>query len=98
MGSLAVFVVVLVLAVPSLGNMWRPDLTGAFFATKNPPCVAPHLGGVEAWHDCQHDLMWFAGPMPVYAAQGVESFEGMFTIVVVAAGLLGCLVLLRRTS
>ncbi len=95
-GLLAVFVVVLVLAVPSLGNMWRPDLTGEFFATKDTPCVAPHLGGVEEWHDCQHDLMWFAVPMPVYAAQGVESFEGIFTVVVLGAGLLGCLVLLRQ--
>ena len=40
--------------------------------------------------------MWFTWPMPVYAAQGVESFEGLFTVVVVAAGLLGCLLLLRR--
>ena len=95
-GLLAVFAVVLALAVPHLGNMWRPDLTGEFFATKDPPCVAPHLGGVEAWHDCQHELMWSTLPMPVYAAQGVESFEGVFTVVVLGAGLLGCLVLLRE--
>jgi hypothetical protein len=96
LGVVTVFVAVLALTIPHLGNMLRPDRTGAFFATKDPQCVAPHLGGVEAWHDCQHDLMWFTRPMPVYAAEGAESFEGLFTVVVVAAGLLGCLVLLRR--
>ncbi len=93
---LLVFGAVLVLTVPHIGQMWRPKATAGFFEDKKPPCDAPWRGGVAEWHSCQHDLLWFRRPMPVYAAEGVQNAGGAATIVAVALGLLGCLVLLRE--
>jgi hypothetical protein len=90
-----VFLVALVLAIPHLGNLRQPDETADFFAAKDPPCGPAFGTSMAEWHQCQHELMWFAVPMPVYAAQGVASLEGVFTTLVVAVGLFGCLLLLR---
>ena len=91
-----VFAVVLLLTIPHLGNLRQPDETADFFAAKHPPCGPAFGTSMTEWHKCQHELMWLAVPMPVYAAQGVESLEGVFTTLVVATGLLGCLLLLRE--
>ena len=61
-----------------------------------PLCDAPWRGGVAKWHACQSDQMWFDRPMPLYAVDGVTSVGGAVTSVVVAIGLLGCLILLRE--
>jgi hypothetical protein len=92
---IALFLAVVVLTIPHIGNLLQPGETAEFFAAKEPPCAAPFGNSVERWHDCQHELMWFAVPMPVYAAQGILSFEGAFTLAAVSAGLLACLILLR---
>ena len=60
-------------------------------------CLAPHLGGVEAWHDCQHDLMWFTrADARLRRAVASRASKGMFTVVVLGAGPLGRLLLLRQ--
>jgi hypothetical protein len=92
---LVVAAVILAFALPNIGTMWRPNATGAFFAQRNPPCDAPWRGGVQKWNDCQHQQMWFDRPMPLYGLHGVATPGGLVTTVVVALGLLGCLVLLR---
>jgi hypothetical protein len=92
---LAIFAVVLAFTLPNIGTMWRPNATGAFFAQQHPPCDAPWRGGVEKWNRCQHEQMWFDRPMPIYGLHGVRSPGGAITTVLIAAGLLGCLVLLR---
>jgi hypothetical protein len=90
-----VFAVALVCALPHIGLLWNfPTIVG-FFAQENPPCDAPWRGGVEKWHRCQHRLLWEHRPMPFYTVKGVNSAGGIATSVVVALGLLGCLVLLR---
>jgi len=93
-GLLLVFAVVLAFTLPSIGTMWRPDSTGSFFSQEQP-CERPWLGGVEQWQRCQHRELWLDRPMPLYGLHGVATPGGVVTTVVVALGLLGCLVLLR---
>jgi hypothetical protein len=92
---LLVFAVVLAFTLPTIGTMWRPNATGAFFSQPKPPCDAPWRGGVEKWNRCQHELMWLDRPMPLYGLHGVKTPGGAVTTVLVGLGLLGCLWLLR---
>jgi hypothetical protein len=94
-GVVAIFAVVLAFTLPNIGTMWRPNATGAFFQQQKPPCDAPWRGGVEKWNRCQHEQMWLDRPMPLYGLHGVKSPGGAVTTALIAAGLLGCLVLLR---
>jgi hypothetical protein len=87
---------VLAFTLPSVGSMWRPEAVGGFVRQAKPLCDAPWSGGVAKWHACQSDQMWFDRPMPLYALDGVGSVGGAITSVVVAIGLLGCLILLRE--
>jgi hypothetical protein len=91
----AVWAVVLALTLPAVGYMWRPETIGAFFRQPKPLCVQPWLGGVAKWHACQSDQMWSDRPMPLYALSGLDSAGALSTSIVVAIGLLGCLILLR---
>jgi hypothetical protein len=92
---LLVFAAAFAFALPHIGHMWRHEPTGRFFAV-TPPCDAPWRGGVAKWHSCQHELMWFRRPMPLYALQGVKTAGGVSTSIAVALILLGSLVLLRE--
>lgn len=92
---LLVFAVLLAFTLPTIGTMWRPNATGAFFGQQKPPCDAPWRGGVEKWNRCQHEQMWLDRPMPLYGLRGVKTPGGAATTVVVALGLLGGLWLLR---
>ena len=58
----AVFVGVLALTLPHVGEMWRPNASAPFFAQAEQSCAAPWNGSVESWHACQHELIWFARP------------------------------------
>ena len=91
--TLLVFAVVLALALPHVGYLWQPSSIGGFFA--HPECDAPWRMGVEEFHACQHEQIWFGQPKPLYAIDGVATTGGALTGVVVAAGLLACLLLLR---
>jgi hypothetical protein len=91
---LLVAAVVLLFALPAIGTMWRPNETGKFFAQEQP-CERPWLGGVDEWQHCQQRLFWADRPMPLYALNGVATAGGAITTIVVAMGLLGCLLLLR---
>jgi hypothetical protein len=93
---LLVFGVVLAFTLPNIGSTWRPNATGAFFRQPHPPCDAPWRSGFDKWSRCQHEQMWFDRPMPLYGLHGVTSPGGAATTVLVALGLLACLVLLRR--
>jgi hypothetical protein len=90
-----VFALVLAFTLPSIGTMWRPNSTGSFFSQEQP-CEKPWLGGVEQWQRCQERELWIDRPMPLYGLHGVATPSGAVTTVVIALGLLGCLVLLRR--
>jgi hypothetical protein len=90
----ACFLAALVLTIPHIGHLRQPETIGEFFAIR--PCTPPFVAGWDAWHDCQHELMWSAVPMPVYAANGVRSVEGVVTTLVLGAGLLACLLLFRQ--
>jgi hypothetical protein len=94
---LLVFAVAFVFALPHIGEMWRPGKIVGFFAQPNPDCDAPwHPGwNLARWNRCQHELIWLDRPMPLYTVDGVGTAAGVTTAVVVALGLLGCLVLLR---
>jgi hypothetical protein len=95
-GFLLVFVTVLAFTLPHVGHMWRPHATDRFFFQPHPPCDAPWRVGEAKWNKCQHELMWLDRPMPLFALHGLRSPAGTATAIVVAMGLLGCLVLLRR--
>jgi hypothetical protein len=90
-----VFAVVVVCALPHIGLLWDFNSLGGFFAQEEPPCDAPWRGGVQKWHRCQHRLLWEHRPMPLYTVKGINTAGGAATAVVVALGLLGCVVLLR---
>ena len=91
---LAIFVAVFALTLPHVGEMWRPNSTVGFFAqVKN--CQAPWNGGTAQWHSCQHELLWFKRPQPLYALHGLRTTGGVITSLAVAIGLFGSLVLLR---
>lgn len=91
-----VYAVVLVFALPHVGHLWKPDAISGF-ARDRPPCDAPWRGSVEAFHTCQHDLLWFSHrPKPLYSVEGVASRGGAVTSVVLALTLFGCLVVLRE--
>jgi hypothetical protein len=91
---LLVFAVVLLFTLPNIGEMWRPDSTGHFFLQK-PDCGAPWVVGLASFHACQSRRIWLDRPMPLYALHGVKTASGLVTTIMVAAGLLGCLLLLR---
>jgi hypothetical protein len=84
-----------VLTLPNIGQTWRPNQIGGFFQD-HALCDAPWRGGVAEFHACEHDLIWFQRPMPLYAARGVDSPGGVATAVLVGLALLGCLLLLRE--
>ena len=93
-----VWAVALTLTLPHIGLLWdfnRSSL-GRFVAQEQPECAAPWRSGLQTWHRCQHRLLWEHRPMPLYTVKGVETAGGTGTAVVVALGLLGCAVLLRR--
>jgi hypothetical protein len=92
---LAIFAAVFALTLPHVGEMWRPNSTVGFFQ-QEPGCKAPWNGNVAAWHECQHKLVWFGRPMPLYALDGVKTAGGVVTSFAVALALLGSLVLLRE--
>ena len=95
---LVVFAVVLAFTLPNIGEMWRPGAIAGFFNQEKPPCDAPWRGGAAKWNACQHRQMWFDRPMPLYTLHGVGTPGGVATSVIVAVGLLGCLILLREES
>jgi hypothetical protein len=95
-GLLLVFVTALAFTLPHVGHMWRPHATDRFFQQPNPPCDAPWRGGEARWNACQHEQMWLDRPMPLYALHGLKTPAGAVTGVVLALGLLGCLLLLRH--
>jgi hypothetical protein len=90
-----VWAVALALALPHIGLLWDFGSLGGFFAQEQPQCEAPWRGGVQKWHRCQHRLLWEHRPMPLYTVDGVGNAGGVATALVIALGLLGCLVLLR---
>jgi hypothetical protein len=91
-----IFAVVFAFALPHVGHLWDPAATGRFFESEQPPCDAPWRGGVAEWHECQRERLWFdRKPMPLHSVEGVANVGGVVTSVVLAGGLLGCLVLLR---
>jgi hypothetical protein len=93
---LLVFAVTLACALPSIGLLWDFSSLSGYFLQENPQCEAPWRSGVETWHSCQHRLLWEHRPMGLYTLEGVGTFGGVATAVVVAVGLLGCLILLRE--
>jgi hypothetical protein len=95
-GVALVFAVALACALPHIGLLWDFGTIGGFFAQEVPPCDAPWRGGVQKWHRCQHRLLWEHRPMPLYTVKGVDTAGGAATAVVVALGLLGCVVVGRR--
>jgi hypothetical protein len=94
---LLVFAAVFALALPHIGHMWRPDEIVKFSANV-APCDAPWRGGVEEWHSCHRGEVWRVSPRPMllYPLRGLATTGGALTSIVVALGLLGCLVLLRE--
>ncbi len=94
---LVIFAVVLALTLPAIGQMWRPGAIRGFFALPDPPCQAPFRQDGRGWYACQHRQMWQDRPMQLYALRGVKTIAGLATSFVVAAGIAGCLLLLRQS-
>jgi hypothetical protein len=93
---LLVFAVALLCALPHIGYLWDFESLSGYFLQEQPQCEAPWRAGVQKWHRCQHRLLWEHRPMPFYTVEGLETLGGAVTAAIVAVGLLGCLLLLRR--
>ena len=93
---LVVLAVVVAFTLPTVGQLWRPNAIGGFFAQETPTCQAPWRAGNAAWYGCQHRQMWLDRPMQLYALHGVKTPAGLSTAFAVAVGLAACLVVLRR--
>lgn len=94
---LLVFTVVFVFTLPHVGHMWSPEATNRFAQDKQSGCEAPWRNGVEKWHSCQHDLLWFNNrPRPLHSAGGVRTAGGVAISALLAVAVLGCLLLLRE--
>jgi hypothetical protein len=91
-----VLAVVIAFTLPTIGQLWRPNAIGGFFAQETPTCQAPWRAGNAAWYDCQHRQMWLERPMQLYALHGVKTPSGLSTALVAAVGLASSLLLFRR--
>jgi hypothetical protein len=89
---LVVFVAIFVLALPHVGQIWRPQAPAEF--AKAHGCDVPWRG-FDEFHACQHERMWFGKPLPLYSLEGVATRGGLVTSVALGVALLGSLLLLR---
>lgn len=95
---LLIGVALVAVTLPQVGYMWRRETVDAFFALslKNEHCTTPAgPGGSPDYYACLHETMWERRSIINDALSGLGVPGGAFTAVVVAAGLFGCLVLLR---
>lgn len=93
---LLVFAVALVCVLPHIGYMWDFESLSGYFLQEHPVCDAPWRSGVRTWHACQSRLLWLDRPMPLYTVDGLGTFGGAATGVIVAFGLAGSLLLFRE--
>ncbi len=95
---LLVALALVAVTLPQVGYMWRRETLDAFFALslKNEHCTAASgPGGSSDYFACLHETMWQRRSIINDALSGLGEPAGAVTAVVVAAGLLGCLALLR---
>jgi multisubunit Na+/H+ antiporter MnhB subunit len=84
--------------LPQVGYMWRRETVDEFFALslKSERCTAAGPFGSPDYYACIHERMWLRRSIVNDALAGLREPGGAFTAIVVAAGLLGCLALLRE--
>jgi hypothetical protein len=83
---------VLALALPHVGYMWKVSSIGGFF---RPNCDAPWRIGVQEFHGCEQELLWYRRPVGTFAIRGLGTSGGAATSVVLALGILASLVAFR---
>jgi hypothetical protein len=94
---LLIGVALVAVTLPQVGYMWRRETVDAFFALSlnDERCTAPGFGSPD-YYACLHDEMWTRRSIVNDALSGLGEPGGTFTAIVVAAGLLGSLILLRE--
>jgi hypothetical protein len=96
MGMLALAIVLTTL--PHIGYLWHPSAASTFFnrSLENEDCSAPGPLGSPSYYRCLHEEMWSRRSIMNDALSGLGDPGGIATTALVAMGILGCIVLLRR--
>ena len=93
---LVVAAAVLALTLPHVGYLWRPQTTTEFFAHRSERCTSSRPFGSNAYYTCLREQMWTQRPIMNDALSGLGRVGGAFTALLVAAAVVGSLVLLRE--
>jgi hypothetical protein len=93
---LVVAAAVVALTLPHVGYLWRPQTTTEFFAHRSERCTSSRPFGSNAYYTCLREQMWTQRPIMNDALSGLGRAGGAFTAVLVAAAVVGSLVLLRE--
>jgi hypothetical protein len=85
-------------ALPHIGYLWHPSAASTFFnrSIENKDCTTPGRLGSPSYYGCLHEEMWSRRSIMNDALPGLGKPGGIATTVLVAAGVLACLTLLRR--
>jgi hypothetical protein len=95
---LVVALAIVLTTLPHIGYLWHPSAESTFFnrSLENKDCTTPGPLGSPSYFRCLHEEMWLRRSIMNDALPGLREPGGIATTVLVAAGLLGCLSLLRR--
>jgi hypothetical protein len=98
-GLVVSLTVAVLVALPHVGVLWRPETIGDFFFhTTTAVCPGGGPPPTPAYYACLHEQMWEREPILVDALEGLRSAGGLITAVLVTIVLVGCLVQLRREA
>ena len=89
-------VLIVVVALPHVGLLWRPETIGDFFfRTTTAVCPGGGPPPTTAYYDCLRERMWTRHPILLDALSGVDTAGGIGTTVLVSLVAVGCLLRFR---
>jgi hypothetical protein len=93
--TVLVAALVLLVALPQVAFMWRPQTKDEFFFARDRRCQPTNPIGSARYYECVHEQVWLRHPILLQAMPGLRTPGGALTAIMVAFGTLSCLVLLR---
>jgi hypothetical protein len=92
----ATAVVAVLVALPHVGLLWRPQTIGDFFfRAETAVCPGGGPPPTRAYYDCLREQMWARDPIVLDALRGLGTPGGVVTALLVSLVVVGSLVLLR---
>jgi hypothetical protein len=97
LAGLGVAALVVVVALPHVGLLGRPQTVGEFFFFhKTSVCPGGGPPPTPAYYDCLREEMWSRHPIWLDSLSSLATPKGASTALAVVIVIVGCLVLLRR--